>query len=135
SIGIFFTLLVVGLSARLPQALDGGLRAHGVPPAKATEVSQLPPVTTLFSAFLGYNPMETMLGRQTLDSLPPAQSRELAGRSFFPTLISRPFHAALVVAFAFSMCACLIAAAASLLRGGKYHFREEPAQSVALESA
>jgi MFS family permease len=134
SIGIFFTLLVVGLSARLPQALDSGLRAHGVRPAQAARASRLPPVTTLFSAFLGYDPMETLLGRQTLGSLPPEQSRELAGRSFFPRLISAPFHDALVVAFGFSVAACLIAAAASLLRGGKYHFREEPSPAVALES-
>jgi MFS family permease len=134
SIGIFFTLLVVGLSARLPQALDGGLRAHGVPPAEATRISQLPPVTTLFAAFLGYNPMKTLLGKDTLAALPPEQSRELAGRSFFPRLISNPFHDALVVAFVFSMIACLIAAVASLARGGKYHFRETVAEP-ALETA
>jgi MFS family permease len=134
SIGIFFTLLVFGLSARLPQAVAGGLRAHGVPSSKAVEVSQLPPVTTLFSAFLGYNPMETLLGRKTLGALPPEQARELTGRSFFPTLISAPFHDALVVAFGFSMCACLIAAVASLARGGRYHFRE-PTPEPALESA
>jgi hypothetical protein len=92
-------------------------------------------VTTLFSAFLGYDPMETLLGRRTLDSLPPEQARELAGRSFFPQMISKPFHDALAVAFGFSICACLIAAVASLARGGRYHFREEPAQSMALESS
>jgi len=128
SIGIFFTLLVVGLSARLPQAVESGLTAHGVPASRAAEVSQLPPVTTLFAAFLGYNPMKTMLGENTLDALPAERRRELTGRSFFPQLISTPFHDALVVAFGFSIVACLVAAGASLMRGGKYHFRETTAE-------
>jgi MFS family permease len=121
SIGVFFTLMIVGLAAALPHTLQAGLVAHGVPPADATRVSHLPPVATLFASFLGYNPMATLLGPHVLHGLPAGQSAVLTGRQFFPSLISPPFHTALVYAFVFAIAACAIAAVASLLRGGKYH--------------
>jgi hypothetical protein len=121
SIGVFFTLMIVGLSAALPHTLQSGLVAHGVRTADATRVSHLPPVATLFASFLGYNPMRTLLGPHVLDNLSASQSADLTGHQFFPHLISSPFHTALVCAFAFAIVACLVAAFASLLRGGKYH--------------
>ena len=120
SIGVFFTLMIVGLSSGLPSALHNGLVAHGVPAADAARISHLPPVATLFASFLGYNPVKTLLGPHVLHSLPAADVHALTGRSFFPQLISSPFHGALVYAFAFAIAACLVAAFASLLRGGKY---------------
>jgi MFS family permease len=125
SIGVFFSLMIVGLAASLPQALQTGLVAHGVPVADAHRVSSLPPVATLFASFLGYNPIRTLLGPHVLAGLPAAQAHVLTGRSFFPALISPPFHTALVYAFVFAIVACVVAAVASLLRGGKYH-HEEP---------
>ncbi|HEX7084263.1 MAG TPA: MFS transporter [Gaiellaceae bacterium] len=127
SIGLFFSLMIVGLASGLPHALDTGLVAHGVPAADATRISQLPPVATLFASFLGYNPVATLLGPHVLGSLPAGQAHALTGRSFFPHLISGPFHTALVYAFVFAIAACLVAALASLLRGGKYHWAETPA--------
>ena len=127
SIGVFFSLMIVGLASSLPSTLHDGLVAHGVPDAAATSVSHLPPVATLFAAFLGYNPMQNLLGAHTLDALSPAQARVLTGHSFFPQLISSPFHTALIYAFVFAAAACLIAAFASLLRGGKYHWSEPEA--------
>jgi MFS family permease len=121
SIGVFFTLMIVGLSSGLPHTLQHGLLAHGVPAADASRISQLPPVATLFASFLGYNPVRTLLGPHVLSQLPAGQSQQLTGRSFFPHLISGPFHTALVYAFVFAIIACLVAAVASLLRGGKYH--------------
>jgi hypothetical protein len=121
SIGVFFTLMIIGLASGLPHTLQHGLLAHGVPAADATRVSHLPPVATLFASFLGFNPMATLLGPKVLNGLPPGQAGTLTGRSFFPHLISGPFHTALVYAFVFAICACVIAAFASLLRGGKYH--------------
>jgi MFS family permease len=126
SIGIFFSLMIIGLSGSLPSALHDGLIAHGVSAADATRVSHLPPVASLFAAFLGFNPMENLLGAHALHALPAAQAHILAGRSFFPQLISPPFQKALGVAFTFSLIACLIAAVASALRGGKYHYEGEP---------
>jgi hypothetical protein len=121
SIGVFFTLMVVGLASGLPDALGSGLAAHGVPAADAARVSHLPPVATLFACFLGYNPMGTLLGPHVLAGLPPGQAHALTGRGFFPQLIAGPFHTALVYAFVFAIAACLVAAVASLLRGGRYH--------------
>ena len=131
SIGVFFSLMIVGLSTGLPAALRNGLVAHGVSGADATRIAHLPPVSTLFASFLGYNPVKSLLGPRVLHALPPLDVRTLTGRGFFPHLISSPFHTALVYAFAFAIAACLIAAVASLLRGGKYHHPEEVATSAA----
>ena len=120
SIGVFFTLMIVGLASMLPHTLQTGLTAHGVSHADAVRISHLPPVATIFASFLGYNPVATLLGPHVLHSLPAAQSSVLTGRRFFPTLIASPFHTALVYAFTFAIAACLVAAVASLLRGGKY---------------
>jgi MFS family permease len=126
SIGIFFTLIIVGLSAHLPATLYSGLRAQGVPAATAASVSRLPPTSTLFAAFLGYNPMQTLLG-PILGHLPHASAAYLTGRAFFPHLISGPFMDGLKEAFDFAAAACVIAAIASWLRGGKYHYTEPEA--------
>jgi MFS family permease len=131
SIGVFFTLMIVGLSAGLPHTLQTGLVAHGVPATDAVRVSHLPPVSTLFASFLGYNPMATLLGPHVLSGLPAGQAHALTGRSFFPQLIAGPFHTALVYAFAFAIAACLVAAVASLLRGGKYHHVEATTPGLA----
>ncbi len=120
SIGVFFTLMIVGLAAGLPHATQSGLVAHGVAPADAARISHLPPVATLFAAFLGYNPVKRLLGPHVLHTLSPANAQTLTGRGFFPHLISSPFHTALVYAFVFAIVACVVAAVASLLRGGKY---------------
>jgi MFS family permease len=114
SIGIFFSLIITGLSAHLPAAMNAGLTAHGVPAAAANQVAHLPAVAVLFAAFLGYNPIQQLLG-PVLHQLPVAQANFLTGRSFFPNLISGPFSDGLVVAFLFAIVACLIGAVASLM--------------------
>jgi MFS family permease len=124
SIGIFFSLMIVGLAAHLPGALHDGLVAHGVPEADATRAANLPPVASLFAAFLGYNPIQHLLGPHVLASLPHGQAAVLTGRAFFPSLMSGPFADALHVAFTFALIACLVAAGASALRGGRYHHDE-----------
>ncbi len=131
SISLFFTLLIVGLSSGLPASLQHGLSTHGVPAAQATKIAHLPPVASLFAAFLGDNPIAHLLG-PLLGHLPSAQAAVLTGRSFFPHLMSSSFSSALSYAFTFSAVACLVAAAASWLRGGKYHFSEdeEPADTA-----
>ncbi len=123
SIGIFFTLVIVGLSATLPQALSHGLLSEGVPGAEAARVAGLPPVSTLFAAFLGYNPMAHLLPAGVLASLKPAQAATLLGRSFFPRLIAAPFGAGLHTAFDFAAGGCAVAAIASWSRGKRYVYR------------
>jgi MFS family permease len=125
SIGIFFTLMIVGLSASLPTTLYHGLLVHGVPRSVANAAAHLPPVSTLFSAFLGYSPVQHLVGPAVLARLPASQAAILTGRSFFPSLISGPFASGLHTAFDFAIGACLAAAGMSWLRGGKYHYREE----------
>jgi MFS family permease len=119
SIGIFFTLMIVGLSSTLPHTMASGLEAHGVPAAEAHRVAGLPPVSILFAAFLGYNPIQHLLSAHVLAGLPAGAASVVTGRTFFPQLISGPFRDGLHAAFAFAIVACLIAAAASLARGGR----------------
>jgi MFS family permease len=119
SVGIFFTLMILGLSSTLPHTLLSGLQAHGVPHADATHAAQLPPVSILFAAFLGYNPIKSFVPAHVLDGLTASQQHALVGRSFFPHLISAPFRTGLHEAFLFAIAACLVAAAASWSRGGR----------------
>ncbi|WP_249713969.1 MFS transporter [Rhizomonospora bruguierae] len=114
SIGVFFSLMVAGLANSLPGALDSGLTAQGVPAPAAHAIAQLPPVGTLFAAFLGYNPIQQLLGSTVLDALPAANAHVLTGREFFPHLISEPFHQGLVIVFWLAIVMALVAAAASL---------------------
>ena len=96
-----------------------------MPRATAEHVARLPPVSVLFAALLGYNPVRSLLGPSgVLAKLPHADASALVGRSFFPHLISAPFTSGLHLVFDFSVAACLVAAAASWLRGGKYHYAD-----------
>jgi hypothetical protein len=129
SIGVFFSLMVLGLAAALPAHLFAGLKAEGVPAADATRISHLPPVGLLFAAFLGDNPMRVLLG-PTINHLSVAHAQLLTSRSFFPKLISVPFENGLRRAFDFAGGACLVAALASWLSGERY-VHEEPAFAAA----
>ncbi len=125
SIGFFFSLMIAGLSRNLPSVMEQGLLAHGVPAQAAAGVAHLPPVGVLFAAFLGYNPIQELLG-PVLANLPADQATFLTGRSFFPQLISGPFADGLAEAFWFAIIACLVAAVASWLCGGPLR-RRRPA--------
>jgi MFS family permease/DNA-binding MarR family transcriptional regulator len=130
SIGVFFTLIILGLAATLPSALLHGLTAQGLPAADAARVAALPPVSVLFASLLGYNPVQTLLG-PALAHLAPARAAYLTGRGFFPSLIAPSFGHGLSVAFDFAIAACLVAAVASLLRGGKYIHGEQQEKTAA----
>ncbi|WP_433075500.1 MFS transporter [Dactylosporangium sp. CA-052675] len=118
SIGVFFSLMVVGLAHALPQTLTGGLTAQGVPHDVAASVASLPPVSTLFAAFLGSNPVAHLLEPYgVLGTLPPANATTLTGHEFFPNLIAQPFHDGLVVVFGAATLMTLLAAVASASRG------------------
>ncbi|HXR70703.1 MFS transporter [Actinocrinis sp.] len=126
SIGIFFSLMVAGLAGSLPHTLTTGLTAQGVALADAQNVAALPPVGTLFAAFLGYNPIQELLGPHVLGQLPAANARTLTGRQFFPNLISGPFHTGLVVVFSLAIAMCLVAAGTCLIRN-KPEVQAQPA--------
>jgi MFS family permease len=127
SIGIFFTLMILGLATSLRSSMVTGLETHGVAAAVAQKAAHVPPVSILFAAFLGYNPIQHLLGTAALAHISVHDHALLTGRAFFPHLISAPFRTGLRDAFAFAIFACLVAAGASLMRGGRYEHEEEPA--------
>ncbi len=136
SIGIFFSLMVAGLASKLPASMFSGLTAQGIPASAATTISHLPPIGVLFAAFLGYNPMQQLLG-PLLGHLPSAHAAYVTGREFFPNLITQPFHDGLGVAFGFAIAVSVIAAIASGLTGRTKPAPESqaPAESLGSELA
>jgi MFS family permease len=118
SIGVFFSLMVAGLSSRLPEAMSSGLIQQGIAPDVAHQVGALPPVATLFSAVLGVNPLEHLLAPTgALATIPVANQQAITGREFFPHLISAPFEHGLAIVFIASAILAALAALASLMRG------------------
>ncbi len=120
SMGIFFTLMISGISADLPGSLYRGLVRQHVPAATASAISHLPPISSLFASLLGYNPIRQILSPATLAQLPAHSVTVLSGRTFFPELLTKPFSGGLTIAFTFGAIACALSAVCSLLRGGKY---------------
>ncbi|WP_234789226.1 MFS transporter [Mycolicibacterium monacense] len=120
SIGIFFSLMIVGLANTLPGAMSAGLQAQGVSAAVADEVAGTPPVGSLFAAFLGYNPIGELLERSHALQQPGVNAEVLTGQTFFPHLIIAPFHTGLVVVFVAAAVMMLIGAVASLFNAGRY---------------
>ncbi|KAA1400431.1 MFS transporter [Aeromicrobium ginsengisoli] len=134
SIGLFFSLMIVGLANALPRALTDGLTAQHVPHATAEQIGNLPPVGSLFAAFLGYNPIESLLGPSgALGTIPKANADTLTGKTFFPHLISEPFHHGLIVVFTAAALMSVIAAIASMLQGKKYVHDDSVDAAVAAE--
>ncbi|WP_312034060.1 MFS transporter [Actinoplanes sp. TBRC 11911] len=117
SIGVFFALMVAGLAGSLPATLSTGLTGQGVPHDVAASIASLPPVSTLFAAFLGSNPVAHLVGDKVLGTLPPHNVATLTGHEFFPNLIAQPFHNGLMVVFGTAIAMSLLAALASVLRG------------------
>ena len=124
SIGIFFSLMIIGLNATVPGAMFHGLTQNGVSTAVAGELSKVPPVGYLFAAFLGYNPLGTLLGPNVLSSLPATTAANLTSRSYFPQLIMEPFRQGLSIVLIFSIVIYLIAIVVSWFRGSKYISKE-----------
>jgi MFS family permease len=126
SIGVFFSLMIAGLASTLPATLYHGLTAQGVPAAAAHEIAGLPPVGSLFAAFLGYNPVKTLLGPTgVLAHLPASHVAVLTGKRFFPELISQPFHHGLVIVFTTAIALLALAAGVSALRGARFVHEEQ----------
>jgi MFS family permease len=124
SIAIIFSLMIIGLNASMPAALYSGLTQNGAPAQVAQQLASAPPVGYLFAAFLGYNPLATLIPTSVLNALPPQQAATITSRAFFPQFIDKAFHHGLVEVLLFSIVMCLIAAGASWVRGGKYVYQE-----------
>ncbi len=130
SIGIFFSLMIVGLANTLPAAMSEGLQAQGVSPTVAHDVANLPPVGSLFAAFLGYNPIGELLAPYNALNQPGVNSEVLTGQTFFPTLITEPFHSGLVVVFGAAAVMMVIGALASMFSPGRYATDPEAQESA-----
>jgi MFS family permease len=117
SIGVFFTVITLGLAAQLPSALEHGLAAQGMPVGQAHEIAGLPPIGTLFAAFLGYNPIQQLIGSADAAHLSAAHYQYVTGRGFFPHLITEPFGHGLRLAFLMAAGLSFIGAVCSALRG------------------
>jgi hypothetical protein len=117
SIGIFFTLMIVGLALALPQSMSHGLIAEGLSADLAGKVASAPPVASLFAAFLGYNPMGELIPAEALHALTANQQAIITGKEFFPQLLAGPFMVGIKIAFTISLLLYLAAAAASWLGG------------------
>jgi MFS family permease len=127
SIGIFFSLMVAGLASTLPRTLTAGLHGQGVPLDIASRVAHLPPVSTMFAALLGYNPIHNLLDPTgVLSKLTPQQVGVLTGKQFFPHIISGPFHHGLVIVFTAAAIMSFTGAMVSLLRGRQFYY-DDPA--------
>ncbi|MET7768723.1 MFS transporter [Nocardia sp. NPDC005366] len=135
SMGAFFSLMVVGLAASLPSALDEGLRAQGVSAAAASELAGMPPVASMFAAFLGFNPIEELLGPSGELNKPGVDAEVLTGQEFFPHLLTGPFHSGLVVVFLAAAVMMLLAAVASWFAGDEYVHEEDEELAEAAERA
>ncbi|QEN16985.1 MFS transporter [Mycolicibacterium sp. ELW1] len=120
SIGIFFSLMIVGLANTLPGAMSQGLQAQGISASVAHDVANLPPVGSLFAAFLGYNPIAELLAPSGALNQPGVNTEVLTGQTFFPNLITEPFHSGLVVVFGAAALMMVIGAVASLFNPGRY---------------
>jgi MFS family permease len=128
SMGIIFSLMVLGLNASMPAALYSGLIQNGIPAQIAQQIASAPPIGYLFAAFLGYNPLGTLIPSNILSALSTEQAATITSRAFFPQLIADAFHHGLVEMMIFSIVICLIAAGASWLSGGKYIYHEKDQQ-------
>jgi hypothetical protein len=136
SMGLFFTIVTLGLAARLPSHLFRGLVSAGVAPGAARVVANEPPIGSLFSAFLGFNPIKQLLGPTgALQHLSPKQAAYVTGRTFFPRLIEQPFASGLHLAFTFAAIATAIAIVFSAFRGGRYLHTSEPVADELAEGA
>jgi len=136
SIGIFFSLITAGLAATLGTTLSTGLTKSGLPAVVAARIAHLPPTSALFAAFLGYNPMATLVPANVLQAITAARRATLLGHSFFPNLISPPFSVGLHNVFYLSAAMCLVAAIASMLRGKqKANSREIMSENVSVDNA
>lgn len=134
SMTAFFSIVTLGLAASLPTTLSAGLIQAGLPANVANQIAHLPPIAALFGAFLGYNPMATLIPASVLHQLPAASQANILGQSFFPNLISAPFMVGLHAAFYISAGLCLIGMIASLMRRKQYIVDDEPESAVSINA-
>jgi MFS family permease len=125
SISWIFAIVTIGLASHLPTTLYQGLTQDGVPANLAQQVANIPPTGALFAAFLGYDPITSMLPAATMQQLPASSQAALASNTFFPNLISAPFDDGLRIAFLISIVLVMVAAVASAVSGRRFIYEQE----------
>lgn len=125
SLGVFFSIMIAGLAQKLPNAMSSGLIEHGIPAQVANKIADLPPTSSLFAALLGYNPLQSLIPKAVLSSLPVDQAKVIVGPAFFPHLIGGAFLHGLSLTFSISIIMSLVAAVVSFFRGKRYVYSEE----------
>ena len=135
SIGVFFSLMIVGLTNTLPRTLYRGLTSNGVATAQAHAIAHLPAVGSLFSSFLGFNPVKSLLGSEGAAQVSHAQWATLTGKHFFPNLIQTPFHHGLIIVFTTAIVMSIIGALFSALRGKRFVHSETTGLARVSEAA
>jgi MFS family permease len=134
SIGVFFTLMILGLAISLPHTMAAGLVSEGLSQVVANRVANLPPVASLFAAFLGYNPMGQLIPPEALHALTAAQQAAITGTRFFPELLSGPFMVGIKIAFTISAALYVAAALASWLGVSTARAEDAEQASAAIEA-
>ncbi len=127
SMAIFFTIVIVGITQQFPEAITTSLTSIGVSQL-APSMSSIPPTGALFSAFLGYNPVEAMLSAlppALVATIPSSTLTTLTGTTWFPSTFAVAFMPSLQTSFFIGALLCAIAAVLSALRGERYIHEEE----------
>ena len=127
SMAIFFTIVIVGITQRFPEAMASSLASIGA--VHLTPIlSKIPPTAALFSAFLGYNPVESILTTlpPSLTAIIPASTlNTLTGITWFPSTLANAFLPSLGTSFYIGAIISAIAAILSALRGEKYIHKDK----------
>jgi MFS family permease len=134
SLALFFTIVITALTNNLPAALATALKGAGAPQL-ASALGNIPATGALFAAFLGYNPIASVLSSPQLASvvsqIPQSTIATLESTTFFPDAIAPAFMSALQLSFYIGAALSFAAAVASLLRGQKYVYELEEARALA----
>ena len=130
SLSVYFSVMILALSISLPVTVRLGLATTGLPAQVISGIANLPPTGAMFAVFLGYNPMQTLVPAQVLQTLSPAVQANIIGTTFFPNMISGAFIGALHDVFLFSAGLAALAALFSALRGRKFIYEQATAGDI-----
>jgi MFS family permease len=135
SMGIFFSIVLIFLTRLLPGSFTTALATAGAPQLIPV-FTNIPPTSALFSAFLGYNPVTTILA-----SLPASFSSLISGSAmatisgihWFPLALAPAFMGSLRMSFYAGAGIFLVAALLSALRGKRYIHEETVESALIME--
>jgi hypothetical protein len=119
SIALFFGIIISVLSSQLPASFASSLSSAGAPQL-ASVFAEIPPTSALFAAFLGYNPVASILQQlpsQLVSSIPQSTVAILQSKTWFPNAVAPAFMISLRTAFYVASALAIIAAIASAMRG------------------